>query len=685
MAVPVTSLQVHTRSASLSTFVLIPRKEPLRLLIGLTKNAILAFLVLAAISASNDDVSRPVVFVNVHLIPMDRERVLKNRTVVIRKDRIAEIGDANKIRIPEGALTIDGHGFYLMPGLSDMHFHLHNRADMLLLLANGVTTIRNMRGTPLHLAWREQIRSGKMLGPAIYTCGPILDGNPPTGENMTVLETPEEIEQNIASQKESGYDCIKVYNKLSREAYSEIIRAAKIHGLPVTGHVPSAVGLAGALQAGQSSIEHLTGYMPELKSGAAKITKDRIRSLARATKAANVWNCPTLVVQQKLAEANDYKRLLRAPEMKYVAPLRLALWNPTRATQLQSMTSADFDAAGRGIEVLKRLVKALQDADAGILLGTDAPSRFVVPGFSVHEELQNFVESGLSPYQALRTATRNPAEYLNALSEFGTLETGKRADLILVRDNPLEDLTTLRSPAGVMVRGQWLPKTELNAMLEGIVKSYEVPADRFASFPPLPESMRFRIEYDGLTVGEERIAVQKKEDGQLEILSQLITDPPLDAQYTTSISENELMLDSRRPEGNGHIEVKRTGSTLLVTGRLPIQNELARLEEPLADGTLLHCPLMAARLLLSRRLAGLTEGSIIEIRMKELDFGIFSNKAFELRDRIYLVKREPYEGGRRFNLQSAWNHQVEQSVLIVDDHGIPLSFHSGLRAFNRIE
>jgi len=646
---------------------------------------LVAILVLAAISASGDDLSPPVVFVNVHLIPMDRERVLKNRTVVIQKDRITEIGDAKKVRIPEGALTIDGHGFYLMPGLSDMHFHLHNKADMLLLLANGVTTIRNMRGTPLHLAWREQIRSRNMLGPAIYTCGPILDGNPPTGENMTVLETPEEIEQNIASQKKSGYDCIKVYNKLSKEAYSEVIRAAKIHSLPVTGHVPSAAGLAGALHSGQSSIEHMTGYMPALKSGAVKITEERLRSFARATKTANVWNCPTLVVQKKLAEADDYKRLLRAPEMKYVAPLRLALWDPTRVTQLQSMTRAEFDAAGRGIEVLKRLIKALQNAGAGILLGTDAPSRFVVPGFSVHEELQNLVESGLSPYQALRTATRNPAEYLNALSEFGTLETGKRADLILLRDNPLENLTTLRSPEGVMVRGRWLPKTELTTMLEGIVKSYDVPTDRFANFPTLPESIRFRIEYDGITVGEERITVQKKEVGQLEIISQLVTDPPLEAQYTTSISESELIMDSRRPEGNGHIEMKRGGSSLLVTGSLPIQKELARVEEPLVDGTLFHCPLMAARLLLSRRLADLPEGSTKEIRMEELDFGIFSNKAFELRDRIYLVKREPQEGGRRYRLQSTWNRQVEHSVLVVDDHGIPLYFHSGLRVFRRIE
>ena len=645
----------------------------------------LALLILTAASTSGEESSRPIVFVNVHVIPMDREQVLKNRTVVIQRDRITEIGDANKIRIPEGALTIEGRGFYLMPGLSDMHFHLHNKADMMLLLANGVTTIRNMRGTPLHLSWREQIRSGKMLGPTIYTCGPILDGNPPTGENMTVLETPEEIRQNITRQKESGYDCIKVYNKLSKEAYSEIIRNAKVLGMPVTGHVPSAVGLTGVLQAGQSSIEHLTGYMSELKSWAPKITDERIRALARATKAAGVWNCPTLVVQQKLAEADEYKRLLRAPEMKYVAPLRLALWNPTRATQLQSMTSSEFEAAERGIEVLKRLVKALQNAGAGILLGTDAPSRFVVPGFAVHEELQNFVESGLSPYQALRTATGNPAEYLNALREFGTVEAGKRADLILLRANPLEDITTLRSPAGVMVAGHWLPETELYRMLNAVVESYQVPADRFADFPPLLESIRYRIEYDGLTVGEERIAIQKPEDGQFEIISQLVTDPPLDAQYTARISESDFLIDSRRPEGNGRIEMKRVGTSLNVTGLLPIQKELARLEQQIQDATVLQCPLMAARLLLSRRLSDVPEGATIEIRTKELDFGIFSNQAFDLRDRTYVVKSEPHGTDRLFKLQSMWNRQVQQSILIVDPEGLPVFFQSGLRTFRRIK
>ena len=645
----------------------------------------IVFLFLAIVSTFGDEPLQTIVFVNVHVVPMDRERILKNRIVVIQKDRITEIGEANKTRIPDGAQTIEGRGLYLMPGLADMHFHLHNKADMALLLANGVTTIRNMRGTPLHLSWREQIRLGKMLGPTIYTCGPILDGNPPTGENMTVLETPEEIRQSIARQKESGYDCIKVYNKLSKEAYSEIIRTAKNLGIPVAGHVPTAVGLAGALQGAQSSIEHLTGYMSELKSGSSKITEERIRTLARATRSAGVWNCPTLVVQQKLAEADEYKRLLRAPEMKYVAPLRLALWNPTRVTQLQSMTSSEFEAAERGIEVLKRLTKALQREGAGLLMGTDAPSRFVVPGFAVHEELQNFVESGLSPYQALRTATRNPAEYLNALPEFGTVEVGKRADLILLRANPLEDITTLRSPAGVMVAGHWLPQTELSRMLDEIVESYRVPADRFTDFPPLAESIRYKIEYDGLTVGEERIAAQKQEDGQLEIISQLVTDPPLDAKYTARISEGHFLMDSRRPEGNGQIEMKRVGSLLSVTGLLPFQKELTRLEQQIPNGTLLHCPLMAARLLLSRRLSDLPEGAIIEIRTKELDFGIFSNQAFDLRDRTYLVKREPYGTGRRYKLQSTWNRQVQYSILIVDPEGIPVFSQSGLRTFRRIE
>ncbi len=450
---------------------------------------------------------QPVAFINVNVVPMDGEHVLEGQTVLIRGGYIEAVGPVGELLVPQDALRIDGEGKYLLPGLADMHVHLWNEDHMILFLANGVTTVRNMWGAPLHLRWREQIDSGELLGPAIYTAGPLMDGSPPSWDGSTVIETREEAHRAVAEQKDAGYDFIKVYGRLSAEAYDALVTAAAEHGMPVAGHVPIAVGLNGVLAAKQASIEHLGGYVaatlaedsPLLRSGsssggpsgiAARVAKRildgeisfsdvydeaKIAAVVAATREAGVWNVPTLVVFQYISveEAAD---LLGRPEMRYVDPGTIASWVPSE--DVSSETTRYLRVWN---EAKRQRVKTLHDAGARLLLGSDTPNPFVAPGFSIHQELQNLVDSGLTPYESIKAGTHDAAEFLDALDLFGTISPGKRADLILVNGNPLDDVANVARRSGVMVRGRWLTEDELRSRLEELADSYGAPNAQFAS------------------------------------------------------------------------------------------------------------------------------------------------------------------------------------------------------------
>jgi steroid delta-isomerase-like uncharacterized protein len=444
------------------------------------------------------DGSKVIAFVDVNVVPMDRERIMKRQTVIVRDGRIAEIGPTAQIKVPEGAMRIDGRGKYLMPGLADMHVHVNrlDEASLLLFVANGVTTVRNMWGTSDVLGWRQKIAHGDMLGPTIYTTGPLIDGKPPSWPDSTVVETPEEAKRVVAEQQQAGYDFIKVYGGLSSEVYGALVAAAGKHGLRAVGHVPRAVGLEGVLKARQSSIEHLEGYILALQSDDSLSQaqkdqpikpEDRLRrfqetldhidpaklpKVAAATREAGVWNCPTLVVMKKITQLDNAQELQQRSEMKYVPPLILERWDPAKDFRFKSWTKTNFDLARRAYDINKKLTKGLHDASARLLLGTDTPNPYVVPGFSTHEELQHLVEAGLTPYEAIKAATRDAAEFLNALAEFGTVELGKRADLILIEANPLENVANVAKRVGVMVRGKWFPQTGLQQMLDELAASY---------------------------------------------------------------------------------------------------------------------------------------------------------------------------------------------------------------------
>ena len=431
---------------------------------------------------------RPLVFVDVNVVPMDSDRVLEHQNVVVRGDRIEAVGPKSSTRVPRGSLRIDGRGLWLMPGLIDMHVHLNDPQDGAVYVANGVTTVRSMWGFPETLEWRNEYVAGKRLGPTVYSAGTILDGNPPIWPGSKVIETPEEADSEIVAEKAAGYDFVKVYSRLSRRGYAAILDAAKRHGMRVVGHVPDSVGVLGVLEArGQESIEHLTGYLTAAqKDGSpgatisngnerrrvmvSNIDEAKIPELARKTRDAGVWSCVTLIVGKRVSELDHADSLMKMPTVKYVAREMVAVWDPSKDFRFKEATSEDYAAMRSMTAFQMRMTRALRDSSARILLGTDASNPFVVPGFSVHEELALLVASGLTPYEALRAGTADAAEFLHA--EIGRVRKGMRADLILVDGNPLKDVHAASRRKGVVLRGGWIPASELDEALEVVAKNH---------------------------------------------------------------------------------------------------------------------------------------------------------------------------------------------------------------------
>ncbi len=424
--------------------------------------------------------SSPIVvaYVDVNVVPMDTERILPHQNVVVVGDRISEIGSVEDVEVPSGAAIVQGNGRYLMPGLADMHVHAW-KEDLATYVANGVTTIRIMHGEPHILDWRQRIEDGTLLGPSIYSTSPTIDG--PTDEYPDGVETYQEAYAAVIDAGAAGYDFVKVYNSVSKDAYAGVTAAANEISLPVVGHIPFSVGLDGAIKAGQKSIEHLRGYVFKLVPASAPIQpgakmreraiawnyadQARFGPLADATRDAGIWNCPTLVDMQHWSlPTKEYVALFSRPEVKYLSR-RSRSWLIDRSKGwLADFTEDNFAAARKSLAVKKEFVGALHDAGAGILLGTDDWMR----GFAIVDELENLVDAGLSPYEAIKAGTGNAAEFLAASDEFGTVAVGMRADLLLLGGNPLDDVNNVRDISGVMLRGKWLPRNELDEILEAI-------------------------------------------------------------------------------------------------------------------------------------------------------------------------------------------------------------------------
>lgn len=442
----------------------------------------------AAPAHSKTAPSNVTAFVGVTVVPIDSAQVLLDQIVLVRGDRIVQIGGSNIIAVPVHANRIDAHGLFLLPGLADMHVHLlEPQAYFPLFLANGVTTIRHMATPPDVRALRDRVNSGTLTGPTIYTAGPILDGSPPVWDGSDVVTTAEQARRAIEKQKKEGYDFAKVYDNLQPAAYKAIVKAAAELQMPVAGHVPPYVGLQRVLDAHQASIEHLTGYFEWLQNPRSPYKQSddheafphpahllakrqgladwadesRIPEIAKATAKAGTWNVPTLVAYRNMTPPTELDAAWKQPQMRYATSMLREWWNSD-----EGYTPENWEAKRQGDAVRAKITKALHDAGARLLVGTDTPHPFVMPGFAVHQELANFVSAGLSPYEALKAATIDAAEFLGASGEFGVIKAGARADLLLVEGNPLKDVKNASRIVGVMVHGHWLSREALQRELD---------------------------------------------------------------------------------------------------------------------------------------------------------------------------------------------------------------------------
>ena len=418
-----------------------------------------------------------IAFEHVGVIDVERGLLVPDQTVVIRDGRIAALGSSDALPAPAGAKVVDGTGQFLAPGFADMHVHLYTEGDVATYVANGVTTVRNMAGDPSHLAFRTKIASGALIGPRIVTAGPVVETGSLSHPDNVLLTDAASARREVARQRAAGYDFIKVYNALAADVYASVIDSANEAGIPVAGHVPFEVGLQGALSARQRSIEHFRGYLAELLPPAAAsrvgasfrdrsvawnaIDDARIAPQVERTVAAGVWNCPTFVFTvHEMSPAADHARLLARPEVKLLSLRGL----PDRGDKdgyLGAFTDADFAAAQRGLEAQFRLLRALDAAGAGLLVGTDS----WLSGFAYADELALLVKAGLSPARVLRMATVDAARFLGETDEWGTIAEGRRADVVLLDGNPLIDISHARRVRAVVSHGRLFNRDDLDALL----------------------------------------------------------------------------------------------------------------------------------------------------------------------------------------------------------------------------
>ena len=499
-------------------------------------------------------------FVDVTVIgPGGRE--VPHQTVLVKGDQIVAVGAVDATPVAAGTKSIAGAGKWLAPGLIDMHVHFNDERDALLYVANGVTTVRNMWGGPPQLAWRKR---SDWLAPTVYTTGPIVDGNPPTWPGSTVVETAEAGATEVAAEKQAGYDFVKMYSGLPLVAYDAIAAEAKKQGIRFVGHVPRAVPLLHALEAGQASIEHMTGYHDALDGGAT------VAQLVKATRDAGTANVPTLVVLNRFATLDHPEALMGRAENRYVSPAVVAGWKPSNDFRLAKADAAKFEQQRARYKRSTELVKALVDGGAIVLAGTDTSNPFVWAGFAMHEELALLVAAGLTPKQAFAAATEGPAKWLGAEGKIGAVAVGARADLMLLDADPLADITATTKRSGVMLRGTWYPQSELQTKLDALAKSFTEVRDRFAGMSPLetlPNAtlVTFNTTFAGADAGTERIAISDGPNGRV-IAAQFSGEPP---QHVTSHYELDAKgaITAARIDADGAVvKIERAGDKLHVTG-----------------------------------------------------------------------------------------------------------------------
>ena len=412
--------------------------------------------------------AQDIAITNVNVIAMDDDVVKSDYVVLIRNGIITAVEPRARARIPANTQRIDGHGGYLVPGLADMHVHIQQRSDLDAYLAYGVTTVANM-GSPdsriLRLR-RDSIRAGQMLGPELFV-GYFMDGP----GRMGGVATTDSARIAVARADSLGYDFIKAYNSLTAEQFDAIMSEAKQRRMAVVGHGVRSVGLEKAFAAGQSMVVHAEEFMyTELQRRTDGEGVPRVVELTRQSGAFVIPNLSAFdAIARQWGKPAVVEAFLQQPEAKSLPAYWVNAWKERDYVR----RNGNIDAANA---FLPKLTLALHKAGVPLVAGSDSPViPGLFPGASLHEDMRLLVNAGLSPYDAIAAATRNAGEFaarhLRSKERFGLVKPGYRADLLLVRGNPLEDVARLKDADGIMVRGRWMSRADLNSLRDAASRS----------------------------------------------------------------------------------------------------------------------------------------------------------------------------------------------------------------------
>lgn len=417
---------------------------------------------------------------DVTVIDVESGIAVPDRTVIIVGDRIDKIGAQEKIGIPEGAGIINGHGLYLIPGLVDAHVHyLDAPVFGRLMIANGVLLVRDM-GMPNDyiLPLRDELNQGETLGPEMIVTGAILDGFPPLIPSISLgIKTPEEGRAAVRQQAEAGVDMIKVYSLLDRDVFLAIIDEAQKYGLKVVGHNPDSIYLEDAAAAGLASSEHFFGFEKVIAkllgdpvklifagSGSeagyfqrlGEVDPADLQGVYQRIRASGMTICPTVVTFKTLTNIDLFKSGT-FPHSEYISQSVLDLWKSLWA---QQTNLPDFIWQN-----WVKMVAGLENAGVPLMVGTDLMVPGIIPGYSVHEEMVIWQEAAIPPADILRSATIVPAKFMGLGDRLGSISEGKTASIVLVRANPLEDISNAQQIESVFLRGQYFSRTDLDRLL----------------------------------------------------------------------------------------------------------------------------------------------------------------------------------------------------------------------------
>ena len=453
------------------------------------KKILLLICALLAIACSHtqEKISESaIVITNANIIDVTNGTILEKHQIIIDSGKINRIALEIK-NLQKYTTIIDGTGKYIIPGLAEMHAHIPTpttketriKETLFLYLSNGITTIRGMLGHPSHLVLREKAKKGKFLSPRIFTSSPSLNGNS--------IKTRAEAIEKVTKYKNDGYDFLKIHPGIKLEVFNQVVETANQVGIPFAGHVPVDVGVRHAIKSGYASIDHVDGFLEGLVPESKNVNPNDngffgynftpsadtsiIDELVSLAKEHQVWIVPTQSLFERWFAPITADELLKDPEMKYMPASTLENWK--RRKNQYTVDNPKFNEAQwqQFNNIRRQLIKRLQENGHGILLGSDAPQLFNVPGFSIHHEIEGMIGAGLSPLEILQSGTINPATYIGMQDHFGQIKEGFSADLVVLDANPLDDIKALKNISGVMLRGKWISKEMIKSRLSEIAKN----------------------------------------------------------------------------------------------------------------------------------------------------------------------------------------------------------------------